>query len=73
MKDGEIKGTVFQDAKAQAETSAKYIMMAVKGTPVPKMTAIPFLAVTKANVDDFLKLSTTGFLAGPVSRDRSLA
>ena len=55
VKDGKIKGTVFQDAKAQAETSAKYIMMAVKGTPVPKMTAIPFLAVTKANVDNFLK------------------
>jgi len=55
VRDGKIKGTVFQDAKAQAETAAKYVMMAVKGEKVPKLTAIPFLAVTKSNVDQFLK------------------
>ena len=47
--------TVFQDAKSQAEKAIDVAMKAANGEEIETMNWIPFTAITKENVDSYMK------------------
>jgi inositol transport system substrate-binding protein len=55
VKDGRLAGTVFQDAKGQAEQAVASVLKLAKGETVEKMYVIPFQEVRKDNVGNFLQ------------------
>ncbi|WP_270395586.1 substrate-binding domain-containing protein [Mediterraneibacter massiliensis] len=55
IKDGEMGMTVFQDAKSQAEKAIDVAMKAANGEEIETMNWIPFTAITKENVDSYMK------------------
>jgi inositol transport system substrate-binding protein len=55
VKDGRLAGSVFQDAKGQAEQAVASAIKLIKGEAVDKQYVIPFKEVRKDNVGDFLK------------------
>jgi inositol transport system substrate-binding protein len=54
VKAGRLAGTVFQDAKRQAERAVECAIKLTKGEPIEKYYVIPFKAVTEENADKFL-------------------
>jgi ABC-type sugar transport system substrate-binding protein len=55
MKSGDLKVTVFQDAAGQGKGAVDAAMALAAGKPVEKKVYIPFLLVTPANMDQFMK------------------
>ena len=55
IKDGEMGMTVFQDAASQAQKAIDLAMEAASGKEIETMNWIPFTAITKDNVDEFIK------------------
>jgi ABC-type sugar transport system substrate-binding protein len=56
VKEGRMAGTVLQSAKGQAKTAFEVIDMIVAGktNEIPKDSLVPFIGVTKKNVDDII-------------------
>jgi ABC-type sugar transport system substrate-binding protein len=55
MKSGDLKVTVFQDAAGQGKGAVDAALALAAGKPVDKKVYIPFLLVTPANMDQFMK------------------
>ena len=55
MKSGDLKVTVFQDAAGQGKGAVDAAMALAAGKPVEKKVYIPFLLVTPANMDQFMR------------------
>ena len=55
MKAGDLKVTVFQDAAGQGKGAVDAALALAAGKPVEKKVYIPFLLVTPANMDQFMK------------------
>jgi inositol transport system substrate-binding protein len=55
MKAGDLKVTVFQDAAGQGKGAVDAALALAAGKPVEKKVYIPFLLVTPANIDQFMK------------------
>ena len=55
MKSGDLKVTVFQDAAGQGKGAVDAALALAAGKPVEKKVYIPFLLVTPANMDQFIK------------------
>src|ERR1700691_4628211 len=55
MKAGDLKVTVFQDAAGQGKGAVAAALALAAGKPVEKKVYIPFLLVTPANMDQFMK------------------
>ena len=55
MKAGDLKVTVFQDAAGQGKGAVDAALALAAGKPVQKKVYIPFLLVTPANMDQFMK------------------
>jgi ABC-type sugar transport system substrate-binding protein len=55
VKDGEMGATVLQDGPAQVEGAIDLIKKALKGEETEKEVMIPFVLITKDNVDEYLK------------------
>ncbi len=55
MKAGDLKVTVFQDAAGQGKGAVDAALALAAGKPVDKKVYIPFLLVTPANMDQFMK------------------
>lgn len=55
VKEGEMAMTVFQDAGAQAKKAIDLAIKVSKGEKIDTFNWIPFTAITKDNVDQFLK------------------
>ena len=55
VADGRLEGTVFQDAEAQARQAVYCAISLAKRQSIRKEYVIPFIAVTKENVLDYLK------------------
>ena len=55
MKSGDLKVTVFQDAAGQGKGAVDAALALAAGKPVQKKVYIPFLLVTPANMDQFMK------------------
>jgi ABC-type sugar transport system substrate-binding protein len=55
MKAGDLKVTVFQDAAGQGKGAVDAALALAAGKPVEKKVYIPFLLVTPANMDQFIK------------------
>jgi len=54
VKSGELEATVFQDGLGQGELAAKTAIEVAQGKEVEKEQWIPFVLVTKDNVDQFI-------------------
>ncbi|MDL2409387.1 sugar ABC transporter substrate-binding protein [Rhizobium calliandrae] len=57
MKAGDLKITVFQDAKAQGRGAVDTAEKAIKGEPIGKEVWIPFKLVTNENMSQFEHLN----------------
>ena len=55
MKAGDLKVTVFQDAAGQGKGAVDAALALAAGKPVEKKVYIPFVLVTPANMDQFMK------------------
>ena len=55
MKAGDLKVTVFQDAAGQGKGAVDAALALAAGKQVEKKVYIPFLLVTPANMDQFMK------------------
>ena len=55
VKDGEMGATVLQDGPGQVQGAIDLIQKALKGEETEKEVMIPFVLVTKDNVDEYLK------------------
>lgn len=55
VKDGTLRSTVLQDGAGQVVAGIESIVADVQGKPVEKNYVIPFVLVTKENVDEYLK------------------
>ncbi len=55
MKSGDLKVTVFQDAAGQGKGAVDAALALAAGKTVEKKVYIPFLLVTPANMDQFMK------------------
>lgn len=55
VKDGTMGATVLQDGKGQVGAAIELIQKAIKGETVEKEVMVPFVLVTKDNVDEYLK------------------
>ena len=55
MKSGDLKVTVFQDAAGQGKGAVDAALALAAGKTVEKKVYIPFLLVTPANIDKFMK------------------
>ncbi|MDD3140318.1 MAG: substrate-binding domain-containing protein [Lachnospiraceae bacterium] len=55
VKDGEMGATVLQDGVGQIQAAIDVITALVNGDTFEKNPSIPFVLVTKDNVDDYLK------------------
>lgn len=55
VKDGRLEGTVFQDARSQAEKAVECAVRLSKGGVVEDKYVIPFRPVNKDNVSSFIK------------------
>jgi ABC-type sugar transport system substrate-binding protein len=53
VKVGELNATVFQDGKGQGSGAVEAAIKVARGESVQKETFIPFVLITKNNVDDF--------------------
>lgn len=53
IKEGDMDITVFQDAKGQATGSVDAALKMLNGEKLPKYIDIPFVTVTKDNLDQF--------------------
>ncbi|MDR2484796.1 MAG: substrate-binding domain-containing protein [Treponema sp.] len=54
VKDGRIVATVLQDAKGQGAGAADYAIKAMKGEKLEPINWIPFVLITKENLNDYL-------------------
>ena len=55
VKNGDLQATVYQDGIGQVLKGIDLLMQIAKGQTVPKTTMIPFVLVTKDNVNQYLK------------------
>jgi ABC-type sugar transport system substrate-binding protein len=55
VKSGELNATVFQDGIGQGRGAAEAAVKAAKGETVVKETFIPFVLITKDNIDQYYK------------------
>ena len=55
VKDGEMGATVLQDGPGQVGGAIDLIKKAINGETTEKEVMIPFVLVTKDNVDEYLK------------------
>lgn len=55
VKDGELGATVLQDGPAQVDGAIDIILKSLKGEKTDKEVAVPFVLVTKDNVDQYLQ------------------
>lgn len=55
VKAGELGATVLQDGVGQVESAIKLIQKDIKGETIEKEVMVPFVLVTKDNVDEYLK------------------
>lgn len=55
IEEGEMGMTVFQDAKAQAEKAVDLALKAGNGEEIETFNWIPFTAITKENVAEYIK------------------
>lgn len=55
VKDGEMGATVLQDGPGQVAAGIELIKQALKGEETAKEVMVPFVLVTKDNVDQYLK------------------
>lgn len=55
VKDGEMGATVLQDGPGQVEGAIDIIKKALKSEETEKEVMVPFVLVTKGNVDEYLK------------------
>ena len=55
VKNGDLQATVYQDGIGQVLKGIELLMKVANGETVPKTTMIPFVLVTKDNVDQYLK------------------
>lgn len=53
VEEGELAGTVFQDAKGQGKKAVEIAVKVIRGEPVNHMNYIPFQLVTKENMTEF--------------------
>ena len=53
IKEGSLKGTILQDGKAQVEQSVDVIRKMAEGEEYDKEILVPFVTITKENVDDY--------------------
>lgn len=54
VKAGEMGATVLQDGKGQVQAAIELIQKAIKGETTEKEVMVPFVLVTKDNVDEYL-------------------
>ncbi len=57
MKSGDLKVTVFQDAKAQGRGAVDTAIEAINGQKIDREVWIPFKLVTKGNMVQFESLN----------------
>ncbi|MCI5901077.1 MAG: substrate-binding domain-containing protein [Blautia sp.] len=55
VKNGEMGVTILQDSKGQGEKGVEVAVAAARGEEVPYDTRIPFIPITKDNVDAYLE------------------
>jgi len=55
VKNGDLLATVFQDGVGQVLKGIELIMKVANGESVPKTNMVPFVLITKDNVDQYLK------------------
>jgi ABC-type sugar transport system substrate-binding protein len=55
VKTGELNATVFQDGKGQGSGAVEAAIKVARGEPVRKETFIPFVLITRDNVDQFYR------------------
>ena len=55
VKEGTLGATVLQDGKGQVGAAIDLIQKAIKGETTEKEVMVPFVLVTKDNVDDYLE------------------
>jgi inositol transport system substrate-binding protein len=55
VKDGRLDATVFQDAKGQGAMAVETAVKIIKRQSYQKQVFIPFVLITKENVDKYLK------------------
>lgn len=55
VKNNELGATVLQDGAGQVNAAADLIKKSIKGEKVEKEVMVPFVLVTKDNVDEYLK------------------
>ncbi|MDO4789047.1 MAG: substrate-binding domain-containing protein [Johnsonella sp.] len=55
VKDGELGATILQDGVGQIDAGINVIISSIEGKEFDKMPDIPFVLVTKDNVDQYLK------------------
>ncbi len=58
IKSGDMRLTVFQDAKGQGDGAVQSAIGLVKGEKVAKDTFIPYQLITKENVSQFANSNT---------------
>jgi len=54
LKDGRLACTVFQDARGQGAGAADYAIRALKGEKLDPINWVPYVLITKDNVDKFM-------------------
>ena len=54
IKDGRMVATVLQDAKGQGAGAGDYVIKALKGEKLEPINWIPFVLITKENLNDYL-------------------
>ncbi len=57
IKSGDLAATIFQDPEGQGAGGVFACYLTVKGVHLPKELLIPFVVVTKDNVDDYLAIA----------------
>lgn len=53
VEEGKLIATVFQDAKSQASTALEVAVKAANGEELEKEYMVPFMLITKENVNDY--------------------
>jgi ABC-type sugar transport system substrate-binding protein len=55
VKNGDLLATVFQDGVGQVLKGIELIIKVANGESVPKINMVPFVLITKDNVDQYLR------------------
>jgi ABC-type sugar transport system substrate-binding protein len=55
VKNGDLQATVYQDGVGQVLKGIELLMKVANGESIPKTTMIPFVLITRDNVDQYLR------------------